>query len=492
MQVLHLGGEWELGERIGGGGFGAVYVAKSTRGEAVAKLVPKEPGAEREMLFVDLPNAVNVIPIIDSGQTATHWALVMPRADKSLRQYIAERQANFEVAEVITIVSDVAEALSSIEGAVVHRDIKPENILLYRGRWCLADFGISRYAEAATSTGTRKNAMSPPYAAPERWKYERAQISTDVYSLGVIAYELVSGSLPFNGPTWDQFREQHLRVDVPPLKGVPSGIAAIIDECLYKAPGARPGPRNLLMRLQKMATLRPEGGLAKLQEANRAEVMRIAQSVRRESELQSETERREVLAQVAARSLLRIMDAFRESVADVAPAARIAESPDGGWAVALNRATLSFSGFRSTPMHPWGGRKEPAFDVIAHAFLTVSAPPNAQGYGGRSHSLWYCDAKESGQYQWYETAFMAGILAGNRRLSDMDPFSLVPGELSAGALVPGTDAYQVAWPFSQLSLDDCDEFMSRWAGWLAAASEEQLQHPSRMPEREPQGSWRQS
>src|SRR5687767_11139331 len=83
--------EWILGARIGGGGFGQVYAAKSNEGEsAVIKLIPKEPGADRELLFVNLGKVRNVVPIIDSGESGSSWALAMPRAEKSLRQHIEQ------------------------------------------------------------------------------------------------------------------------------------------------------------------------------------------------------------------------------------------------------------------------------------------------------------------------------------------------------------------------------------------------------------------
>src|SRR5215510_4572326 len=88
---LKLQQVWTLGTRIGGGGFGQVYAATSATGEsAVAKLVPKAPGAERELLFVDLAGVRNVVPVIDSDATDDAWVIVMPRAEQSLRQHLDE------------------------------------------------------------------------------------------------------------------------------------------------------------------------------------------------------------------------------------------------------------------------------------------------------------------------------------------------------------------------------------------------------------------
>src|SRR5258708_40144833 len=101
--------------------------------------------------------------------------------------------------EAVNILLDVAEALASLEKDVVHRDLKPENILFYQGHWCLADFGIARYAEATTSPDTHKYSFTPPYAAPEQWRFERATPATDVYAFGVTAFELLQGHRPFRG-----------------------------------------------------------------------------------------------------------------------------------------------------------------------------------------------------------------------------------------------------------------------------------------------------
>ena len=117
----------------------------------------------------------------------------MPRAEKSLKDHLAERRP-LPIEEATSIMSDVAAALASLGGKVVHRDIKPANVLLLGGQWCLADFGIARYAEASTSADTHKWAWTKAYNAPERWRDERASPASDVYSFGVMAYEMLSGT----------------------------------------------------------------------------------------------------------------------------------------------------------------------------------------------------------------------------------------------------------------------------------------------------------
>jgi eukaryotic-like serine/threonine-protein kinase len=114
----------------------------------------------------------------------------------------------------------------------------------------------------------------------------------------------------------------------------------------------------------------------------------------------------------------------------------------------------------------------------------------ARGMFVRSHSLWYCDARESGRYQWFETAFMISPLIP--RQSSLNPFGLDPGEDAAKALGPGMAELQLAWPFTVVGIGDLDDFIGRWAGWFAEAAQGQLNQPSTMPERQPQGSWRQN
>jgi hypothetical protein len=486
---LTLDQEWDLDEPIGSGGFGRVYAAGSPQvPHAVAKLVPKEPGAEREMLFVDLGGARNVVPIIDSGETDDSWVLVMPRAEKSLREHLEESGGSLPVADAVAILTDMATALTDLAGRVVHRDLKPENVLLLDGQWCLADFGISRYAEATTAPDTRKYALTPAYAAPERWRDQRATSATDIYALGIMAYELISGTKPFAGPDISDYREQHLHDSPKPLDAARVALAALIEECLYKAPEARPSASNLLARFARAAQSASSGGLAQLQAANRAEVARRGEDARLASASRSEAERRAQLVESARNGLTRMGDALKDAILQAAPAVTVKARGDGGWQLTLHQAELGLTAVSSTPSAPWGGWQPPAFDVIAHASISLTVPRTYQGYVGRSHSLWYCDAREAGTYQWFETAFM--LSAFSQSSPERDPFARAPGIEAAKALWNGIAEYQVAWPFTPLIVDDLDGFVDRWSGWFAAGAQGQLHHPMVMPERPPHETWR--
>jgi hypothetical protein len=189
----------------------------------------------------------------------------------------------------------------------------------------------------------------------------------------VIGYELLAGNRPFQGPEPHDFREQHLHQNPNPLSGVPLPIAALIDECLYKAAEARPTPSNLLARLERAAETTPSAGLAQLQQANLAEVSRIKEEARALSEALSEEERRAELAQSASRALARMMDYLKDAIIANAPAAGFVPAVElqntlrriphpQGWTISLNEARLVFNAPVQEEQQPWGQRSEPAID----------------------------------------------------------------------------------------------------------------------------------
>jgi eukaryotic-like serine/threonine-protein kinase len=357
---------WELGTRIGDrSGFGKVYKAVADDGETgVAKLVPKEPGADRELLFEELRDVPNIVPIIDTGETKDSWVLVMPQADRSLRGEISAKRGKLTLDETLPVLIDIATALAAIGGRVVHRDLKPENVLYLNGHWCLADFGIARYAEASTAPDTRKLAMDPHYAAPERWRFERATSAADVYSLGVMAWEMLMGELPFPGPDWPEFREQHLHQKPADLTAVPAAFASLVDECLFKPAEARPAATNLLARLER-ANTPSSPAAARLQEAQQKIVAEQSKSLATASAASTEKERRDALFMAADQSLKAISAQLRAAVLENAPAAeRDPRSTADDWALRLGDASLGIDPAKRAFMGNFGLWR-PAFDVIA-------------------------------------------------------------------------------------------------------------------------------
>ena len=429
-----LAKEWSIGDTLGEGGFGRVFLAKSVdEPSAVAKFVPKNPGADRELLFENPEGMPNVVPILDKGDWGDFWVLVMPQADKSLKDYMDEMGGCLPTDEAIKVLADIAEALSAIDGHIVHRDIKPANVLLLEGRWCLADFGISRYAEATTAPDTHKYSMTPPYAAPEQWRGERATSATDVYALGVVGYELLAGQPPFGGP---DYRSQHLGVTPEPIPNIPTKLQSLVAECLYKSLGARPTPQNLIARLTGVGSA-TSVAQHRLQQANDIAVQRRAESARQSSLARSRAERRANLREDSGHSWDALMTLLQDAVDEHASASEPCPGMSP-WAWSLNDAYL----IAEEPKAPRDDVDLP-FEVIAYSSIRVVTP-----YRGRSHSLWYCDAQETGQFRWYESAFWSMLGVGTQDI----PFALAPGGMPTLLLRPActhTKSRGRLWPLTR-------------------------------------------
>jgi eukaryotic-like serine/threonine-protein kinase len=461
---------WVVGEYIGGGGFGQVWAVTSGDERGAAKFIPKAPGADRELLFVKV-QAPNVMPIIDHGEHGDHWVLVMPRAAMSLRDQLRENDSP-SIEEALGVLTDVAEALAGLADAnepIVHRDLKPDNLLLLNGTWHIADFGISRYAAATTAPDTQKFSMTPPYAAPEQWRHDRATPATDVYAFGVIAYELFAGRLPFAGP---DFRDQHLHVEPPGLTGLPAALESLVLECLLKPAEARPRPANLVARLlsaSKRAS--SSAGLAQLSQANRDQVQRASVAAAKAEVAKTAAERRQELYKAAEAIWGRILGEVAAALKDAAPAAAVA-ARHGGLTCTLGSATIAFAGPRPARM-----QSGMPFDVVAAATIDLSTSREDMD---RSHSCWFGDVQIEGDYAWFEVSFMTMALMSQRRIAE--PFALDPGPEAVRAVGPGVADLQLARPFTRLEVGSLDGFIDLWASRLAQAANGTFQYASSLPE----------
>ena len=480
--MVELNRNWQLGEVLGQGGFADVFEAHSTDHlPAVVKLIPKTPGADRELLFVELDGARNVVPVIDHGEFGDYWVIVMPKAEMSLRTYLDEQGGNLALEDAINVLTDIADALTALGGEIVHRDIKPENILLFEGNWCLADFGIARYATATTAPDTLKYWKTAKYAAPEQWIGERVTPATDVYSTGIVAYELIKGRVPFDGPDDHDYREQHILQTPGQVTEAPLQLRSLIAQCLYKDPQSRPIPQDLLKRLGQLSGPRSDAGL-RLQQANAIVVNELTRTDQRKAAAIVEARRMRTLFESAQQSLDVIGEMLDEQITSNASAA-LSLAPRH-WT--LNRAVIELALPAQASLTTEDASCIPTFKVVAYSEIAVTIPQDRYGYCGRSHSLWYCDAQEEGRFRWYETAFMS--LGGTR--SKYVPFALAPGYDSYLALAPVVDITQAAWPFTPVDQGDENSFLERWLGWFADAAQNSMRSPSRMPEQNPRGSYR--
>ena len=483
MTALNLNREWQLGSQLsdGQGGFGRVYAGQADDGSAVAiKLVPKEPGADRELLF-DNPEATYIVPILDKGEWEDKFVIVMPMADESLGRRLSNTGGPLTLDDALLVLVDVAKALVEMQSiSVVHRDLKPDNVLLLNGQWLLADFGIARYAEKSTSVNTRKHSMTFPYAAPEQWKLEQATSATDVYAFGVMAYEMLEGHCPFSGPDEHDFRNQHLDKTAPSLTNCPPTLAGLVQECMYKDPGARPVPSNIVARLENVGQATSPAA-ARLQAINRDVVEKRAVDQTQASAARSLQERRQRLYKDAVSSFTGITEALTQSIQEAAPSASIEKRPKAT-EVRLSHGMLGFDVMSQAPPESLAAFDYSApFDVIAYSAIVVRKPKDRYDYEGRAHSLWFCDAHEEGVYRWYELAFMVQPMIPQR--FTLDPFARSPTDsASAKCLTPVATARQVAWQPIPIDQGEERQFIERWISWFAAAADGTISHPRTMPE----------
>ena len=453
---------------MGSGGFGRVHMVESDgSGRHVAKFIPKDPGAGRELLFRRLSSDVrNIVPVVDTGEWDAYWVIVMPKAEMSLADLLSNAGGPVPEVRATPILIDVAGALVSTKNRVVHRDIKPANILLLDGRWCLADFGISRYAEATTADNTRRFAWTPQYAAPEQWRGERATSSTDVYAFGGVAYHLLAGHPPFGGPEYHDYRKQHLHDAPAQIPDIAAGMVSLVDECLMKPPEARPSPESILFRLDQAHPPRTEAA-RRLQEANSRVLRERVERASVESAAQSERERKRQLREAAEKSLGRIVAKLFEEIHLLAPASDAGGQGRSGWDARLGPATLRVSPVsQASTTFAVSGSVE--WEVLAYSSITLRMPRDRSGHEGmaHSHSLWYLRRGGDDNYRWYELAFRIHPLS--RRRSTVNPFSLPPQDNEAQfALTPGTHAIDVAQRPVPIDQGAEERFVEQWIGRLA-------------------------
>lgn len=171
---------------------------------------------------------------------------------------------------------------------------------------------------------------------PGRWKGDRATSASNMYALGVLAHELLEGTMPFTGPYEHDFYEQHLHGTPPPLTTAPPLLAALITECLFRAPQGRPTAGNALEKLRRLPASSLSGGPAAL-----AEAARRGEADRQASAEATEAERRRDLLEAARTSLRFISDQLLTTITNIASTADIRKGKEGGWTVRLALAAMA-------------------------------------------------------------------------------------------------------------------------------------------------------
>ena len=274
-----LGDRYTIEREIGSGGMATVYLAddvKHHRQVAIKVLRPElseSLGADRFLREIEIAAGLthpHILTLIDSGEAKGLLYYVMPFvAGESLRAKLA-REGELPVADAVKILREVADALAyAHERGLVHRDIKPDNVLLAGHHAVVADFGVAKAVSEATGREKLTTAGvalgTPSYMAPEQAVADpHIDHRADIYAVGVLAYEMLTGRTPFTAPTAQAMLAAHVTDAPDPVQkhreSVPAALAELIDRCLAKKPADRwQSAAELLPQLEALGT--PSAGI---------------------------------------------------------------------------------------------------------------------------------------------------------------------------------------------------------------------------------------
>lgn len=250
-----LGGRYEILKRIGSGGMADVYMAidqKLNRKVAVKVLKPEYVDDEKFLKkFQTEAQAIaslthpNIVNIYDVGlEEGVNYIVMELAGGITLKEYI-KRKGRLSPQETVDISLQIASALSHAHNHhIIHRDIKPQNILISDdGMIKVTDFGIAKAANANTVTSTATAIGSVHYISPEQAKGRFCDEKSDIYSLGITMYEMVTGRVPFDHENGVTIALMHLQNEITPpseiTEGIPDSLEKIILKCVMKKPEER-------------------------------------------------------------------------------------------------------------------------------------------------------------------------------------------------------------------------------------------------------------
>lgn len=468
------------------GGFGEVFRGSGNGIDVAVKRLKLSAGAasHRELkIGADLSGRTHdhVVPILDYGQDAEsdRYFLIMPVCDFSLQDKI-KSDGLLTLAEAKSAAQDIVSGLVEVKH-IVHRDLKPGNVLWHEGRWKIADFGIAKFVEDATSLESLRTALTPAYAAPEQWRGERPSNATDVYAFGCIIYAMLTGHPPFVG-SGDDIREAHLQTRAPTLPGADARLAGLVAAMLRKAVGSRPSLERCADVISSVQAASPSNARAALAAAGHAVAQEEAAAEAERSAIEAARIARGELVREAHDDLSAIIQRLFDTIEAETDSARRERS-----AIVLGPAHLTFE----VPRSPFGAAPEAAADpfgsgweIATNAYLTLNAdrgPRTSWDPGFYKFGVSLVFAKISGDpdYRWREISFHE--IFTNRSHSDQ-PFGLNPFERDFQVAVSNTmGRHQIAHGPWTIDGEDEIAFQERWIKLFAKAAARQLAAPSGLP-----------
>ena len=246
---------YEILTTIGEGGMANVYLAKDTildrkvaikvlRGDLATdeKFVRR---FQREALSASSLSHPNIVEIYDVGEDNGNFYIVMEYVPgKNLKQLIKKR-GGLTVSEVVDIMLQITSAMSvAHDNLIIHRDLKPQNILIKDdGGIKITDFGIAMALNATQLTQTNSAMGSVHYFPPEQASGKGATLKSDVYSLGIMMYELIVGELPFRGDNAVEIALKHLKEPMPRIRDVLPDVPQSVENVVLKATAKNPKNR---------------------------------------------------------------------------------------------------------------------------------------------------------------------------------------------------------------------------------------------------------
>ncbi|HEY4304267.1 MAG TPA: serine/threonine-protein kinase [Gemmatimonadaceae bacterium] len=262
-----LGSHYQLDHELAGGGMSRVFVAtdRVLGRKVVVKVLPPELAAgvnrdrfRREIQVVAQLQHPHIVPLLSAGEQDDLLWYTMPFIDGESLRVAIEGKRKFSPRDVMRILHDVVDALAFAHArGVIHRDIKPANVLMQGAHALVTDFGVAKAISAAMPIGGVTSAGiaigTPAYMAPEQLAGDAsADHRMDIYAVGLLAYEMVTGVSPFTGPSPRETLAAQLTRDPTPLHELsaelPRSLSDMIMQCLAKDPNARPQTADAILQ----------------------------------------------------------------------------------------------------------------------------------------------------------------------------------------------------------------------------------------------------